>query len=220
MDKRTLRGSLILTLTLAAVNLLAFNFLLAGLPRLRLDLTQEGVYSITPATERLLTSLDEDLTITGYFSRRTHPKLAPMVPEIRDLLDEYRAVSKGKVHVEIFDPSEDDSVAQDAADLYGVRSAAFHLASKYESGIVNAYFALVIKYGDQYVRYGFSELIHVEATPDGDIDVRLRNPEYDLTRAIKKVVYGFRSASELFERTDEPVRLTAIWTPEDRKSVV
>jgi ABC-2 type transport system permease protein len=43
--------------------------------------------------------------------------------------------------------------------------------------------------------------------------VRLRNPEYDLTRAIKKVVFGFRSTNELFERIEAPVKLTAIWTP-------
>jgi ABC-2 type transport system permease protein len=94
-----------------------------------------------------------------------------------------------------------------------VRSTPFRLASKYEAAIVNAYFALVVKYGDQYVRYGFEDLIEVEATPDGDIDVRLRNPEYDLTRAVKKVVYGFRSTNDLFERVDGPIKLTAIWTP-------
>ena len=84
--------------------------------------------------------------------------------------------------------------------------------TKYESAIVNAYFSVVVQYADQYVRYGFDDLIVVEPTPDGDIDVRLRNLEYDLTRAIKKVVFGFRSTHDLFERVSEPVRLTAIWT--------
>ncbi len=94
-----------------------------------------------------------------------------------------------------------------------MQSTPFRLASKYESGIVNAYFAIVVKYGDQYVRYGFDDLIEVEPLPDGDVDVRLRNLEYDLTRAIKKVVYGFRSTGELFERAPGPVRLTAVLTP-------
>ena len=35
----------------------------------------------------ILTSLDEELTVYGYFSNRTHPKLSPLVPEIADLLD-------------------------------------------------------------------------------------------------------------------------------------
>jgi ABC-2 type transport system permease protein len=205
--------ALFVTLGLVGANLIALNFLLSGWSTARVDLTSERLFSISPVTERLLTSLDEDLTIQGYFSSRTHPKLAPLVPQIADLLEEYRAVSDGRVQVEIADPGEDDAVADEAAERYGVRSTPFRLASKYEAGIVNAFFAIVVKYGDQYVRYGFEDLIQVDPTPDGDIEVRLRNLEYDLTRAIKKVVYGFRSTSELFERVEGPVTLTAVWTP-------
>jgi ABC-2 type transport system permease protein len=206
--------SLVLTIVLGAGNLAALNYLVAGWSTARVDLTAEGLYSISPATRRILTNLDEELTIVGYFSQRTHPKLSPLVPQLVDLLDEYRAVSRGKVHVEIVDPGQSEEAEQEAADRYGVSSAPFRLATKHEAAIVNAYFAIVIKYGDQYVRYGFEELIHVEPMPDGDLYVRLRNPEYDLTRAIKKVVYGFRTTHELFERVTEPVLVTAIWTPD------
>jgi len=218
LRKQRLR-QLALTMALVALNLIALNFLVSGWSTARLDLTEENLFSISPATERILTSLDEDLTIYGYFSKRTHPKLAPLVPELADLLDEYRAVSGGRVHVEILDPGQDEEVENEAAERYGVRGTPFQLTSKYEAGIVNAYFAVVVKYGDQYVRYGFEDLIRIAATPDGDVDVLLRNPEYDLTRAIKKVVFGFRSTNELFERIEEPVRLTAIWTLESLPEV-
>ncbi|UCF66862.1 MAG: Gldg family protein [Acidobacteriota bacterium] len=214
MDSKKRSLSLTVTLGLIALNLVAFNYLIAGWTTARVDLTEEGLYSISPATRRLLGSLDDELTIYGYFSKRTHPKLSPLVPEIVDLLDEYRAISRDRVYVELIDPGENEAAEQEAADRFGVQSTPFRLASKYESGIVNAYFALVIRYGDQYVRYGFDDLIEIEPTPDGDIDVRLRNLEYDLTRAIKKVVYGFRSTAELFERIEEPVRLTVIMTPD------
>jgi ABC-type uncharacterized transport system involved in gliding motility auxiliary subunit len=204
----------LLTLVLVAANLVVFNTLLSPLASARLDLTRDHAFSISPATRRLLGSLDDDLYIYGYFSKRTHPKLAPLVPQIEDMLEEYRALARRRVHVEIIDPGENDRVEQEANDRYGVTSTPFRLASKYESGIVNAYFALVIKYGDQYVRYGFDDLIQVDPLPDGDIDVRLRNLEYDLTRAVKKVVYGFRGAGQLFDRLGKPVRLTAVWTPD------
>jgi ABC-2 type transport system permease protein len=206
--------ALLVTLLLAAANLVAFNLIVSGCSGARLDLTADSRFSVSPATKRLLASLDDDLWVTGYFSKRTHPKLSPLVPEIADLLQEYRAVSGDRVHVEFVDPGEDETVEQEASQRFGVQSTPFRLASKYESGIVNAYFALVVRYGDQYVRYGFDDLIEVEGLPDGDVDVRLRNLEYDLTRAIKKVVFGFRSTAELFERVGEPVRLTAIMTPE------
>jgi ABC-2 type transport system permease protein len=211
-EKRIL--SLSLTLLLAALNLVALNILVAGWSTARVDLTEGGEFSISPATERILQSLDDDLVIHGYFSRRTHPKLAPLVPQIEDLLDEYRAISGGRVKVEIVDPGENETAEQEAIERFGVNSTPFRLASKYESGIVNAYFALVIQYAGQYEKYGFDDLIKVDATPDGDVDVRLRNLEYDLTRAIKKVVYGFRNTAELFERIDEPVRFISIMTPD------
>ncbi len=212
-DRRKLITSLAITLGLLALNLVAFNVLLAGFGRARVDLTEDRLYSISEATRRVLESLDQDAVIYGYFSRRTHPKLAPLVPRLEDLLDEYRALSRGRVKVEIVDPGENETVAQEARDRFGVTSTPFRLASKYETGIVNAYFALVVKYGDQYVRYGFDDLIQVEPLPDGEIDVRLSNPEYDLTRALKKVVFGFRGATELFERIEGPVRFTAVMTP-------
>ena len=205
---------MLVTVALLAGNLVAFNSLLAAWSGARLDLTQDRMFSISPATRRLLHSLDDDLYVYGYFSKRTHPKLAPLVPQIVDLLDEYRALAHGRLHVESLDPSESDRIEKEANDRYGVSSTPFRLASKFESGIVNAYFALVIKYGDQYVRYGFDDLIEVEPLPDGDVDVRLRNLEYDLTRAMKKVVYGFRGGTELFERVGKPVRLTAVMTPD------
>ncbi len=214
MENKQRLTSLILTVVLLGLNLGALNYLLAGWSGARLDLTEEGIFSISPATRRILETLDEDVTIYGYFSQRTHPKLAPLVPEINDLLEEYRVVSRGRVQVEIIDPGEDEAAEEEAADRFGVRSTPFRLASKYETGIVNAYFALIIRYGDQYERYGFQDLIEVEPLPDGDIDVKLRNLEYDLTRAIKKVVFGFRGSNELFERVEEPVRLIAIVSPE------
>jgi len=213
-DRNRRFAALAVTAVLVGLNLAALNYLLAGWSTARIDLTQDGMFSISPATERLLTSLDETVTIYGYFSERTHPKLAPLVPELRDLLEEYRAVSGGKIQVEIVDPGGNEEAEQEATSRFGVRSTPFRMASKYESGVVNAYFAIVVRYADQYVRYGFDDLIRIDPAPDGDVDVRLRSPEYDLTRAIKKVVYGFRSTNDLFDRIEQPARLTAIWTPD------
>jgi ABC-2 type transport system permease protein len=217
--KRGRHLGVVVTLALLGANLVAFNVLISRWDLARLDLTRDRAYSISGATRKLVSSLDDDLTIYGYFSKRTHPKLAPLVPQIEDLLGEYRALGRGKVHVEIVDPGSSDRLEQEASDRFGVTSTPFRLASKYESGIVNAYFAVVVKYGDQYARYGFEDLIDVEPLPDGDVDVRLRNLEYDLTRAIKKVVFGFRGTAELFERVGHPVTFTAVITPDRMPAV-
>ena len=184
--------SVAVTLGLLALNLVALNYLLAGWSTARVDLTQENVFSISPATRRILGTLDENLTIYAYFSKRTHPKLAPLIPEIRDLLDEYQAVAGGKVNLEITDPGENEEAEQEAADRFGIRSTPFRLATKYESAIVNAYFALVVQYGDQYVRYGFEDLIQVDRRPTGTwtAAAKPRTPT-----GHQKVVYGFLSTT-------------------------
>jgi len=59
---------------------------------------------------------------------------------------------------------------------------------------------------------GFDDLIEVDQTGD-DIEVRLRNPEYDLTRTIKKVATEFQSVDALFASLPGKVELTTYITP-------
>jgi ABC-2 type transport system permease protein len=212
--------SISFTMLLIAANLVALNVLIAGWTTARVDLTEENRYTISETTRRTLRSLDEPVSVHGYFSSRTHPKLAPLVPQIQDLLDEYSALSRGKLTWQIIDPGENEEAEREASQRFGIRSTPFQLTSKYEAGIVNAYFALVIRYGDQYRRYGFEDLIEVTPTPDGDVDVTLRNLEYDLTRGIRKVVADFRRNADLFAALDEPARFTAIITPNSLPEVL
>ena len=54
----------------------------------------------------------------------------------------------------------------------------------------------------------------MEAFRDGQVDVRLRNLEYDLTSAVKKVVFGFQDLDSLLAALPEPARLTLYVTPD------
>lgn len=65
--------------------------------------------------------------------------------------------------------------------------------------MTNSYFDILIAYGDQYEKIGFRELIEVKAQSEQDIDVDLGDPEYDITRAIKKVLYSSRTITRLLE---------------------
>jgi ABC-2 type transport system permease protein len=62
-----------------------------------------------------------------------------------------------------------------------------------------------VKYGDQFETLGFQDLIEVKVRSESDLDVRLRNPEYDLTRTIKKVLYGYRGGGDLFASLSGPL---------------
>jgi ABC-2 type transport system permease protein len=181
---------------------------------LRADLTAQKEYSLSSTTTELVQNLQEPLLLRGYFSERTHPLLAPLMPTIRDLMREYEARSGGKIEVEIVDPQQDEEIEAEANQAYGIRPTPFRIAERYESGIVNSYFNILVRYGDQFVTLGFDDLIEIEPRGANDFDVRLRNLEYDLTRSIKKVVYGFQSLDAVFAAMDEPIKLTAFVTPD------
>ena len=194
-----------LVTALFAVNFLAGNLWLQQIGWARADITQGHVYSISDATRNYLAQLQEPLLIRGYFSAHTHPLLAPLVPQIRDLLKEYEIAGHGKVRVEFLDPLENPDLEREAGEKYGIRPVAFQTASKYQAGVVNSYFDILVKYGDQYEKLGFRDLIEVKASGETDLEVRLRNPEYDITRAIKKVLYGYQGGGDVFQNLTKPV---------------
>ncbi len=192
---------------LAVANLAAGNLWLQQLGGPRLDLTEGASYSISDATRNYLGQLQEPLLIRGYFSADTHPLLAPLVPRLRDLLREYQLAGGGRVRVEFVDPQRSPELEREAGEQYGIRPVAFQTATKYQSSVVNSYFDILIKYGDQFETLGFQDLIEVKAQGETDLDVRLRNPEYDLTRTIKKVLYGYQGGGDVFNGIGEPIRL-------------
>ncbi|MCC9077135.1 Gldg family protein [Litorilinea aerophila] len=198
---------------LLIANLVLVNFWLYPLHGLRLDTTEYREYSLSQTTQDLLSNLQEPLLIRAYISSRTHPLLAPLVPRISDMLKEYEIAARGRVTAEVVDPTTDPEIEAEANQTYGIRPTPFQVSGRYEASVINSYFDILIRYGDQSVTLGFNDLIQVEPNRDGTIDVRLRNLEYDLTSAIKKVVYGFQSVDALLAAMSEPVHLTLIVTP-------
>ena len=207
------RRNVKIALTLVGLNLLAGNIWLHTFPTLRLDLTQDRTFSISPVTRALLANLQEPLVLRGYFSEKTHPLLAPLVPQLRDLMKEYEVAGRGKVRASFVDPRYDEAAESEANQLYNIKPVPFQVAGRYEAAVVNSYFNILVKYGDQFVTLGFDDLIEVKPRPDGQMEVGLRNLEYDLTRTVKKVVSGFQGLDTVLARTEKPLQLTAIVTP-------
>lgn len=194
---------------LAAANLLAANLWLQQLGWVRADITQGRIYSISETTVDYLSRLQEPLLIRGYFSAHTHPLLAPLVPQLRDLMREYEIAGKGRIRVEIIDPHDNPELEREAGEKYGIRPVAFQTMSKYQAGVVNSYFDILIAYGGEHEVLGYRDLIDVKLTGDTNLDVRLRNPEYDITRSIKKVLYGYQGGGDIFAGIQQPVTLKA-----------
>ncbi len=207
------RRRVTLTAGLVGLNLLLLSVWLYPLSGLRLDLTAQREFSLSQTTRDLFGALQEPLLIRAYISDNTHPALAPLVPQIRDTLREYEIASGGRIAAEVVDPITDPELEAEANQVYGIQPVPFQVSGRYEASVINAYFDILVRYGDQDVVLNFQELIQVEASPSGNVDVRLRNLEYDLTSAIKKVVFGFQSVDAILAALEQPVRLTFLVTP-------
>jgi ABC-type uncharacterized transport system involved in gliding motility auxiliary subunit len=92
---------------------------------MRVDLTQNRLYTLSPGTQQLLTELKEPINLYFYFSREAAAKQAPLVMpyanRVREFLEELAARSGGKIHVSVVDPQpfSDD---EDRAAEFGLQS--------------------------------------------------------------------------------------------------
>ena len=134
----------------------------------------------------------------------------------RTLLTEYEVAGGAGVRVELVDPAQDPEREDEANTKYGIRPVPFQVADRYQASLVNSYFDVLVQYGDEYEVLGFRDLIEVKVRGEADLDVRLKNPEYDITRAIKKVLYGFQGGGSVFDNIAEPVRFTGYVSADER----
>ena len=194
-----------IVLGLVAANFLVANLWLSAVHFLRWDVTEGNQYSISDATRGYLRQLREPLLVRGYFSAKTHPLLAPLAPQLQNLLNEYEVAGDGRVRLELIDPATDPEAEDEANTKYGIRPVPFQVADRYQASLVNSYFDVLVQYGDEYEVLSFRDLIEVKVRGEADLDVQLKNPEYEITRAVKKVLYGFQGGGSVFDSLAVPV---------------
>ena len=205
-----------MVLGLAVLNFILANVWLNPIGSARVDLTEGKIYSLSDSTRQYLQQLQEPLLIRGYFSSKSHPLLEPLTPQIKDLLEEYQIVGGDRVRVEFVDPHTDQSLEEEAAEKYGIRPVPFRMASRYETGVVNSYFDLVVAYGDQYETLTFNDLIEVKGDGSAEPEVLLKNPEYAITRSVKKIANAYQAGGNIFSSLKKPVQFTAYVSAENK----
>jgi ABC-type uncharacterized transport system involved in gliding motility auxiliary subunit len=164
-----------------------------GLRGVRLDLTQNKLYTLTPGTRQVLGELKEPVNLYYYFSRdaavKQSPLLLPYATRVREFLEEIAARSGGKVRLRVVDPqpfSEDED-----------RAAEFGLQSLQTGGGDALYFGLA----------GTNSTDGRAALPSFQAD-REEFLEYDVAKLIhelgttKKPVIGLMSSLPMQGRFD------------------
>ncbi|GMQ87320.1 MAG: GldG family protein [Gammaproteobacteria bacterium] len=127
-------------LVAVAVLLLAIN-LLAGLliKGVRFDMTENKLYTLSDGTRNILANLDEPVTLRFYFSEKQFsdmPVVSTYGQRVGELLEEYAAVSNGKLRL-IIEAPEPFSDAEEQAARYGMQGVPVDTSGSY------AWFGLV-----------------------------------------------------------------------------
>jgi ABC-type uncharacterized transport system involved in gliding motility auxiliary subunit len=165
----------IAAIVLAAVIFVALNIAAdTSLTTDRVDLTENGIYSISQGTKHILSNLDEPITLKFYYSKKiasAYAQINSYASRVRDLLGEYQARSHGKIIIEEIDP-EPFTPAEDQASAAGLSGAPTDTGDLVYFGLVGTNTIdgkEVIPFFSQdrepYLEYDLSSLVYRLATP-------------------------------------------------------
>jgi ABC-type uncharacterized transport system involved in gliding motility auxiliary subunit len=147
---------------------------------LRVDLTDDDIYSISKASQRVVSTLSEPLTINVFFTRNLPAPYNNTERYLHDLLQEYSNYANRYFNYRFYDVSpEEGDVSKDAkenqalARNYGILPVQIQAIEKDEVKFRKAYMGLVLIHGD------LMERIPAITNTDG--------LEYKLTTAMQKL---------------------------------
>ncbi len=160
-------GSALFLVILGALNFFAIK------SNWRADLTRSGMYTVSSATRNLLALLKDDVIITVYATEQGVPAdIAEERNQLRNLLMEYRSLSKGRVKFSFKDPSADPEVQRKAEEA-GIKQVEMQQVGNTEYSLKAGYFGMALQYK------GKSDKLPVIAPG--------RSLEYQVSNAINKL---------------------------------
>ena len=159
----------------------------------RWDATKEKLYSLSNASETILSGIKERVTIKLFYSKSVDDlplEIKNFGPRLIDFLREYEKNGNGKIKVEIYNPKM-DSEEEEWARQYGIRGIELPTGD-------TIYFGLVVIAADREETIEFMD------------PTREQHLEYDITRAISKVQtpkrpkIGLLSGAQIFGNPPSP----------------
>lgn len=135
----------------------------------RIDLTEQNIYSLSQGTENILTNLEQEVSITYFFSDKASKDLTALrsyAKRVEELLEEYVLLADGKLKLNIVDPepfSESEDLAAEAG-LQAVPIATgddiyFGIRARNESG-KESVIAFLQPDKESFLEYEVTEMIY------------------------------------------------------------
>jgi ABC-type uncharacterized transport system involved in gliding motility auxiliary subunit len=145
----------------------------------RVDLTEEKIYSLSPGTKKVLGDLSDVATVKVYWDKEIPSNAAIAQRRLRGLLEEYEANGDGRVRVEWVDMASD--AGKKEAEERGVFKGGFQEIGASKVQLTQAFHGIVLLYEDKTATIGPL----VEGAADNTYQAA-SSLEYDLTSALWK----------------------------------
>ncbi|MDA8139633.1 MAG: Gldg family protein [Desulfobacteraceae bacterium] len=179
MNIKTQRHNKYIKFALYAVVVILLN--VAGITLFfRVDLTKNSIYSLSPVSKKVVSTLTEPMTVKVFFTKDLPAPYNGTELYLHDLLNEYALNNKKQFKVHFYNVSaETEGVSENAkgnqqmAREYGIRPVQIQNVEQDEVKFKQAYMGLVLIHGD------IVEQIPTITTTEG--------LEYKLTTAIQKL---------------------------------
>ena len=163
----------------------------------RVDLTEDGLYSLSEASRATVEALEDPISIRAYFTSDLPAPYSSTSRYVKDLLDEYATYSRGMLQYQFMDPVEEETEEDKAKkkevrqDIFGravrerttqefellslgVPAVQIRVSEGDKLEVKQAYMGIVLRYGEKH-----------EVIPLVQDTTSL---EYDLTSLIRKLV--------------------------------
>ncbi|MDD3807082.1 MAG: Gldg family protein [Candidatus Marinimicrobia bacterium] len=194
MAQKNNKRQFILSIIFLAVILILINLISRSL-FFRWDLTRGNVYSLSKSSKSIVRQLDDRMTARVFFSEDLPGEYVNARRYLQDLLEEYRAYSKGNFHFEFVNPDDNEKAKQEA-NSYQIPPVQLRVLENDKFEIKNVYMGLVLLYRDK------KEVLPVIQTTEG--------LEYDITAAIKKMLAKDLKSIGIIAGKAEGVRTTQL----------
>lgn len=133
---------LMMVAAIVLLNLLAERF------SLRLDLTEERMYTLSKATKDIIHSLNEPVTVTAYFTKGSQPEVDKVRQDFLDLLTEYANISDGMINFAFVNPNKEEALENEAMQN-GIQPLMLNVREKDQVKQQRVFLGAQLKMGDR-----------------------------------------------------------------------
>lgn len=179
----------------------------------RADVTREKAYTLSKASRDTMAALEEPVVVTAYFTEQLPAPYSSNARYVRDLLEEFRAASKGKLAFEFIDPQSQETDADKESkkevkqDIFGRR---FREPTSIEKELTNQGIQpveiRVIEEDQQQTKRAYMALVlkHQEKREVVPLVQNVASLEYDLTTLVRKMTRPKTPVIGVLQGHDEP----------------